>query len=151
MTDSIKHFMTCCSMSCTKRSMTVEGHVSDVPIKFLVDTGASCTIISVNSYMLIKDLVGSQLRELTGKMLQLADGQPLDALGTLMVDIQLGPVVVKHNVLIAKISDEGIIGYDFLHTHGCTIDAGQHSLHSKEGRFPAPQRVGHREMPDSPL
>ena len=129
-------------MTLVNRSMTVKGHITDVPIQFLVDTGASCTIISENSYMLIRDLVGSRLRKLTGKMLQLADGQPLDTLGTLMVDIRLGPVVVKHNVLVAKISDEGIIGYDFLYTHGCTIDVGQHEFWLQGMKIPCTTEGG---------
>ena len=49
---------------------------------------------------------------------------------------------MKHNVLVANISDEGIIGYDFLYTHGCTIDAGQHEFTLQGRKIPCTAEGG---------
>ena len=75
-----------------------------------------------------------QLGVLSDRKFQLADGTPLATQGKLKVDIQLGPVAVTHDVIVGSIYDEGIIGYDFLKTHGCVLDINNDELQVKGKR-----------------
>jgi len=117
-----------CNISRIKQNMTVLGKIGGTNVNFLVDTGASCTLISETVYNRLRKAEKFQLGELTDRKFQLADGTPLSTQGKLNVEIQLGPVVVKHEIIVASISDEGIIGYDFLKIHGCKIDIGKDEL-----------------------
>jgi len=137
--ESLRDTVTCetvegiCSINRVKHKMTVEGYVGGTPIQFLVDTGASCTLISETAYRKICSGEEGNLRKLSDRKLRLADGTPLHTRGILNMEIQLGPVAVNHEVIVANVSDEGIIGYDFLLTHGCKIDVSKHEF-SLRGR-----------------
>ena len=109
--------------------MTVDGFIGNTSISFLVDTGASCTLLSEGKYQAISREEKLNLKKLSGRMLRQADGTPLSTMGKLDAQIRIGSVVVQHEVIVAKISDEGIIGYDFLAKHGCKIDVGKCEFH----------------------
>jgi predicted aspartyl protease len=116
--------------------MTVKGRIGETNVNFLVDTGASCSLISNTVYRKINAAEDQQLGKLTDRKFQLADGRPLAAQGKLKVNIQLGPVVVTHEIIVANISDEGIIGYDFLKAHECRIDIGKSEFQLKGKKIP---------------
>ena len=48
------------------------------------------------------------------------------------MNIQLGDKHVRHMVLVAEIANEGLIGTDFLRTHGIVIDFANNRVTSKE-------------------
>ena len=112
--------------------MTVVGKIGKTHVNFLVDSGASCSMISDAVYKrLCNEAEDYQLGVLSDRKFQLADGTPLATQGKLKVDIQLGPVAVTHDVIVGSIYDEGIIGYDFLKTHGCKLNIGNDELQVK--------------------
>jgi predicted aspartyl protease len=100
-----------CTINRVNHSMTVDGLIGSTPISFLIDTGASCTLLSEEKFRAISEGNNHILQKLSGRTLRQADGTPLSTAGKLNVEIQIGPVVVHQEVIIAKISDEGIIGY----------------------------------------
>lgn len=111
--------------------MSLEGRIAGTQVNFLVDTGASCTLISEKIFKKLSKSAKFQLGVLADRKFQQADGTPLRVLGKLNVKIQLGTVVVQHEVIVASISDEGIIGYDFLKKHSCHIDIENDEFHLK--------------------
>lgn len=109
--------------------MTVKGKIGNVPVNFLVDTEAGCTAISDAIFNKLCDKAeDDQLGDLTDTKFQIAGSTSLPTPEKLKVNIQLGPVVVLHEVSVGSICDEGIIGYDFLKTYGCVLDIDRGEL-----------------------
>ncbi|CAC5389473.1 unnamed protein product [Mytilus coruscus] len=60
-----------------------------------------------------------------------ATGDSASFIGQVDVEICLGDHIYHHNVLVADISNEGIIGMDFLVTHDCDVLLSQNKLKIK--------------------
>lgn len=91
----------------------------------MLDTGASRSIISEAVYDKIADDVRPGLdKGVRGPQLYLADGTPLATRGCMKIQLKMenGTVTVEHEVIVGAISDQGILGLDFLRTHNCQID-----------------------------
>ena len=54
--------------------------------------------------------------------LQQADGTSLEMYGVITMPLLVGPVAVKQDLMVADISDVGILGLDFLEEHQCSLD-----------------------------
>lgn len=110
------------------QGMFVTAKIGAVDMTLLVDTGASCTIVAEDVFRELKRLseVGKVFKE--RRRLQAADGAPLKVLGKLKLPIQLGSVVVQQDVIGANITDSGILGYDFLKQHKCSINIANQEL-----------------------
>lgn len=105
--------------------------VAGVVFSFLLDTGASRSIISEAVYNTIPDKVRPSLEQgVRVPRLLLADGTTLATRGCIKVQIHLGggSVVVEHECVVAAISDSGILGLDFLRTHQCQINLSSNVL-----------------------
>lgn len=63
--------------------------------------------------------------------LQTATGQPVSVLGNTDVDLKIGDRIYRHPVLIASITDDCILGLDFLRKEQCVVDVSKGVL-----RFP---------------
>ena len=58
-----------------------------------------------------------------------ADGKPLEQLGQASVLIQVGGVCTQQNVLVVqKLTQECLLGADFMKHHGCVIDLQRRHL-----------------------
>ena len=91
----------------------------------LIDTGASKTIISEKAYNSIPvDRRPLLLSGVQVPKLELAEGTPLSVKGCVRAEISVGSASVAHNLIVAAISDPGILGMDFLREHNCQIDVG---------------------------
>jgi hypothetical protein len=54
--------------------------------------------------------------------IQMADGgKCITVYGTVNVDMQLGDTAMQHDVVVADISNDGLLGLDFIHKHGISI------------------------------
>ncbi len=103
--------------------------IGSVELTFVVDTGASCSLLSAKMFNAVKQQRESkELDESKTIKLQLADGTSLKMVGQTKVTINFGPIQVEHNFIGANISDEAILGYDFLKTHHCQLDMGPEKL-----------------------
>ena len=125
-----------CTISRVASSMTVEGHVGSVPVQFLIDTGAACTLISERKFNEVLRANPELAKSLKNRALKMADGTPLHAKGTMNADITIGPIQVQHEIVGARINDEGIIGYDFLKAHRCAINVGADEFRVQGRRVP---------------
>ncbi|CAC5397990.1 unnamed protein product [Mytilus coruscus] len=98
----------------------VRAKINDKYLAFLVDTGANVTILSKK---FIDEINPSLLPKINPVNINLitAIGDSAPFIGQVDVEICLGDHIYHHNVLVADISNEGIIGMDSLVTHDCDV------------------------------
>jgi hypothetical protein len=90
------------------------------PISMLVDTGASVTILSQTFLNPIDPSLKPEMLPVNIKM-KTATGEISSFLGQIAFELKLGKNLIKHKVLIANISIEGILGMDFLEINNCDV------------------------------
>lgn len=118
----------------TEDGPLVKGHVSGVQVTFLVDTGANVTIVKPSLLNRINAPERPPLERVETSML-LADGSSLPFLGRGHFHICLGEEEVFHDVWVAEIELDGIIGMDFIKKHNCWLTLGQGPYELLESRF----------------
>ena len=99
-------------------SLIIEGTLNQRACNFTVDTGASRTIIRPE---LLKRTILWQT-ETPAYRLQTATGQPVSVLGDTEIEFKIGDQVYTHSALIANITDDCILGLDFLRNYRCVLD-----------------------------
>ena len=90
---------------------------------FLVDTGTNVTIIKPS----VLDRIAASERpslETVDTNVFLADGSYLPFIGRGCFSISLGKEEVLHDVWVAEIEVDGIIGMDFIRKHNCRLTLG---------------------------
>ena len=96
----------------------------DSGLKFLVDTGASRSIIPHHSST-----------PPTGPHLITADGQPIPAWGTRQQTLHIGSFHFSFSFVLAAVAFP-ILGYEFLATHSLLLDLAQPAIiHRPSGRL----------------
>ena len=108
-------------------TITVTGKMENTPVSFIVDTGATDTIVSERVFDSIPSEVRPDLYPVkdTGEQ---ADGSPLAIIGWTTLKISIGPVAVSMPVTVAKIKNDVLLGMDFLSSTNCVIDATNRQL-----------------------
>ncbi|KAJ8932247.1 hypothetical protein NQ318_023154 [Aromia moschata] len=102
-------------ISSDERSLIVHGYLDDKWCSFVIDTGATRTILR-------PDILPKSSKELSrhGK-LETATGELIPVHGELNVKIQLGSKIM-YRVLTADIRDDCILGLEILSKHGFVVD-----------------------------
>ena len=113
--------------------LVIIGEINCQPLKFFIDTGAGVTLISKGIFQQMSQGVEGSLQEVPFDVCG-AGGSQLEVLGKDIMEITIGPLEVLHEVIVADIEADGILGIDFLSTHKCKVDlAGQHlTIHGME-------------------
>ncbi len=94
----------------------ITGHVNK-PVDFLIDTGSNVTIISDRIYC---DITRAGIRinlRPANILLQTVSGSAIDTCGEAEVEIRLGDTFYPFPVIVAAISQDGILGNDFISQH----------------------------------
>ncbi|KAJ8942120.1 hypothetical protein NQ318_000715 [Aromia moschata] len=103
-------------ISSDERSLLVHGYLDDKWRSFVIDTGATRTILR-------PDILPKPPKELSRHVrLETATGELIPVHGEVYVKIQLGSKIMYHQVLIADIRDDCILGLDILSKHGFVVD-----------------------------
>ena len=101
----------------------VLGQADNLPVKFLVDTGASITVISRAN----DDMTTSNPNPVDFEVVQ-ANGNPMPVMGQKVFEIMLGSLRVSHQVVVADVKDDANLGIDFLTKHDCNLDSASQLL-----------------------
>ena len=114
-------------------SLMVDGYIGKRPTQMLVDTGSAVTIIRENVWREAAG-DGDQLSlEATAHSVVAANGEQLRLLGQTKVRLHVGGLQVFYNVLVAKgLTQECLLGADFLSQHGCIVDLRRQVLRAGE-------------------
>ena len=91
----------------------ISGEVGGTEVKFTIDTGASCTLLSTRIFNLIKEEDRPQLRKSPVRLYG-PSGQPLDCLGIATFSIKLEQVELMEEMIVADITDDALLGTDIL-------------------------------------
>ena len=118
--------------SATQQAIFVDGRVDGVSAKLLVDTGSAVTIIHRRLWERGRGIRRSRkLQQLTGGPVVAANGEPLSIMGQTRSRILLADKEFDQEVLVAdNVSQDCLLGADFLETHGFTIDLRSRVLSS---------------------
>ena len=107
--------------------MFVRGTIEGQPLEWLVDTGCTCTIVAGGVFSNIPETERPKLEPYGGQLVS-ADGSSLHVLGVARVNVQFGEQQMRHDVLVADVTNAGLIGTDFLRAHGMTLDFSTGSM-----------------------
>ena len=103
-----------------------------VQTKFLIDTGASVTVLSRAMY---EQIPRERRPELTTPntqtRLEVADQSYLSVDGIALISLQAGGMSFEWSVYVAPICDEGLLGMDFLDAHEYPIGDGPLELNGQ--------------------
>ncbi|PJE78497.1 hypothetical protein CI610_02561 [invertebrate metagenome] len=116
------------SSAAQEAGLYINAEVQHTKVKLLVDTGATVTILSQESYEKIPEERRPKLKEVK-KDIMAANGSELKVLGQggFMIKPE-GCRDVYFEAVVAKISTEGILGLDFLKSRNGLIDLKRGSL-----------------------
>ena len=87
--------------------MIVNGFADGKPTSFTVDTGATVSIVR-------PDLVSNRHPLISSCTIQTVTGSPVKVLGKVDVGVRLGLLEFNHQMLVADIVDEAILGTDIM-------------------------------------
>ena len=120
--------------------MYVSGSLVGEQLDWLIDTGCSTSIVAVEVYGNIPKGVRPELEEVNMD-LQTANGDRLVVLGRAEMEITLEGKTYCHRFIVAELTNEGILGIDFLRTHQGVVDIGKSrvflggSIHSAKAKL----------------
>ena len=108
---------------------------------FLVDIGAAVTLMNTSTWVRCK-LSGQSLADLipwNHQRLLGVDGSPLQVKGSVSVQLNFGGHNFIASVVVVKgLTEEAIVGLDFLQKHQCIVNCGQHKLQFSERNLEIP-------------
>ena len=121
------------SLSSTCNGLVAEGNIEGSDCHITIDTGSNISIVRPDvlqrsSATTSIQPVNSCLKTLTG------EEAPIRGKGQL--NLQIGTYVTPHEIWVADITDECIVGLDFLERHGCQVDLKEGVLHIGNSEVP---------------
>jgi len=105
---------------CQASEIWVPTRVYDVPMSFLLDTGTSHTIMTLESYLLIPEKLRPRL-ESPDVVLKQATGSQVKVWGRALVEIRVADSAVKMPVVVGQVV-ANMLGMDFLKELGGKLD-----------------------------
>lgn len=113
----------------TSSATWTRGLVEGRKTNMLLDTGSAVTIICAEVWNELKCVANTcELQEVSQSVVT-ADGSSLELLGQVTLSVEIGGLVRLHPILVAKnLTQECILGADFLVAHGCVIDYSTKTL-----------------------
>ncbi|CAC5376638.1 unnamed protein product [Mytilus coruscus] len=122
-------------LSSEDSGMFVELSIQDVPVKFVVDTGATLTLISTRVYNLIPDLCLPHLSKTRSQIKSVCD-KYLSLRGKGSFKMDFGKEKFTSEAVVTDLQVDGILGLDFMKKNQCLIDVSANLLHIDNFRVP---------------
>ncbi|OON24008.1 hypothetical protein X801_00082 [Opisthorchis viverrini] len=115
--------------------LTVFGLLNGRSVRFLNDTGASCSVMG-------KTVPTSpDVRQCPAPSLTSADGKPVAVFGRTVATVRLSAFVASHTFVCADIAADVILGMDFLEQYKANIDFVRHVMRLNGCRIQLSQSV----------
>ena len=113
----------------------VDGAVGGTQCRITIDTGSNISIVRPDILQEGAQVlpVSSYLRTVTGAT------APIRGRGD--VSLQIGGLQTAHSMWVADITDQCILGLDFLESHGCRVDLGESMMHIGDQQIPLQRPV----------
>ncbi|CAG2210801.1 unnamed protein product [Mytilus edulis] len=118
--------------------MFVELKIQGVPVKFVVDTRATLTLVSTRVYHSIPDLCRPYLSETRSQIKSVSD-KYLSLRGKGSFTLDFGKEKFISEAVVTDLQVDGILGLDFMKKNKCLIDVFGNLLHIDN--FEVPLRV----------
>ena len=99
----------------------MSGRAETVPVEWLVDTGCTTTVLAERVFNQIPEDERPDLMEYPRVLLS-ADDTPIKVIGQADLNIKLGTKLVQHRVIVAEVSNQGMLGMDFLRAHNMVLN-----------------------------
>ncbi|CAG2252736.1 unnamed protein product [Mytilus edulis] len=115
--------------------MFVELNIQDVPATFVVDTGATLTLVSSRVYDLMSDLCRLHLSETSSQIKSVSD-KYLSHRGKGSFKIDFGKEKFILEAVVTDLQVDGILGLDFMKKNKCLIDGSSIRLHIDNVKVP---------------
>ena len=109
----------------------VSGKVETKDMDWLVDTGCTVTLVSSKVFYQIPADDRPDLEPPSNALIS-ADGSPIQSIGESLFNITIGTKTIAHRTIVADISNDGLIGIDFLKEHQFSIDFKTNKLHCQD-------------------
>ena len=121
--------------------MFLIGFAENTPCEWLIDTGCTTTLLSTRIFEKMTPDERPELQEYTGTLLS-ADGSTIKTLGLIELNIKLGLQDFRQRCIVCDITNDGLIGLDFLKNHNVGINFGKQKVVCKNENLPVKCRVG---------
>ncbi|CAC5367965.1 unnamed protein product [Mytilus coruscus] len=115
--------------------MLVVLSIQDVPVKFVVDTGATLTLVSTRVYGLIPDWYRPHMSENRSQIKSFCDNY-LSLRGKGSFTLDFGKEKFTSEAVVTDLQVDGILGLDFIKKNKCLIDVSANLLHIDNFRVP---------------
>ncbi|XP_062579683.1 uncharacterized protein LOC134241661 [Saccostrea cucullata] len=113
----------------------ISAKVQDTPMSLLVDTGISVTILSVKSLKSINPCKHTKITPVNTKLVT-ATGTTSSFIGQTRVEIQIDQHKFYHDVFVADINNDVMLGIDFLTANKCEVLLSKSCLDVQGGKIP---------------
>ncbi|CAC5360975.1 unnamed protein product [Mytilus coruscus] len=109
-------------MKCSKcyNALYVNARVASIPTTCLIDTGSTITVLNSRKFYQIPETDRPELRDTS--RLKMADGSIVRPLGKAEFIFDIGSKIIKHEMTVADIESQVILGFVFLSKHKCILD-----------------------------
>ncbi len=115
--------------------MHVETLAFDLKVRMVVDGGASATILSKRVFDQLPDSEKEKL-EPTDLTVGLANDADMVVYGVLPLDFAIGGKAITHPMIVGDITNDALLGADFLEEYKCVVDHGMGSIHLQNVEIP---------------
>ena len=99
----------------------LSGCMNGSGVNFVVDSGSTVTVISTKVHDKISESRKPALKGVHERFI-LADGGSMRVRGRCDASLTLSDIEVDHEVVVADIKAEGLLGSDFMMQHNCVLD-----------------------------
>ena len=96
-------------------------------VYFVVDSGSTITVVSDRVFDKIPNHKKPALENIKERFV-LAGGGTMNVLGRCVVDLSIGNLYLKHEVVMADVAADGLLGSDFMMKHICILDFQKQSM-----------------------
>ena len=119
------------SVAAVSSTLTVIGSVAGRSTKLLLDTGSAVTLIREDIWKELKVKNRGYSLEAPVRAVVTANGEKLGLVGQCALMVKVGGLSAIHMVLIAtSLTQECLLGADFLSQHGCVLDMQKKVLYA---------------------